>query len=368
MKAVTIEIEYLRGLLADPLKLRGVIKDELKDLAGKYGDDRRTEIVAGEAETINIEDLIKDEEMVITVSNMGYIKRVPVTAYRSQARGGKGMQAAKLVDEDFIKQLFVASTHEYISFISSVGKAYWLKVHELPEASRTGKGEHVKGLLQLAPGEEIAAIVGFKDFTDDRFLILATANGVVKRLQATELSNAKTRGITAIKLDEGDKLVGACSTGGKDDIMLISKNGKALRYNESVLRPMGRTARGVTGMKFSDGDELMGILRVDDSEKMLLVSENGYGKRVEYTVFSSHGRGTGGQRVFGTNDKSGQLAACVSVKDGDEIMTATSQGMSIKVNVDDIRVMGVGASGVRVFKIEKPDFVIGADRIVKDEK
>jgi len=362
------QIAYYKSLLADEKKLRGVIKDETREVAEKYGDKRRTEIVAGEVENINIEDLIKKEEMMILISNMGYVKRVPVSAYKNQGRGGKGMQSAKLVEDDFVQQIFVASTHEYIMFITSAGKAYWMKVHELPEGSRTSKGSHIKSLLTVSPNEDITAIVSLKDFSDTEYLFMGTACGVVKKVKTSEFSNAKTRGIIAINLDEGDKLVSALLTKGNDEVVLISRRGQALRTHEEHIRAMGRSSRGVTGMKLAKGDELTGMLRVDDKEKMLILSEYGYGKRIDFTEFTPHGRGTGGQKIYTVAEKTGEIVGCVTVLDNEDIMCITSQGKSIKLKVDDIRIMGRAAQGVRILSIDKPDFVIGVDRIVKEDE
>jgi DNA gyrase subunit A len=318
-------------------------------------------------ENINIEDLIKKEEMMILISNLGYVKRVPVSLYRNQSRGGKGMQSAKLTEDDFLEQIFVASTHEYIMFITSAGKAYWMKVHELPEGTRTSKGSHIKSLLTVSPNEDITAIVSLKDFSDDVYLLMGTARGVVKKIKTPEFSNAKTRGIIAINLDEGDRLVSALLTGGADEVVLISRRGQALRTHENHVRPMGRSSRGVTGMKLGDDDELTGLLRVSDDEKMLILSEYGFGKRVDFSEFSSHGRGTGGQRIYTVTEKTGEIVGCVNVRDKEEIMCITSQGKSIKLKVSGIRVMGRSAQGVKILSIDKPDFVVGVDRIVQDE-
>ncbi|AEF83346.1 DNA topoisomerase (ATP-hydrolyzing) subunit A [Leadbettera azotonutricia] len=363
-----IQIAYYKDLLADPVKLRNVIKDETKSISSRYGDKRRTEIVNGEVENINIEDLIKKEEMMITISNLGYVKRVPVSAYKNQGRGGKGMQAAKLTEDDFVEQIFVASTHEYIMFITNEGKAYWMKVHELPEGTRTSKGAHIKSLLTVSPNEDITAIVSFKDFSDDQYILMGTARGVVKKVKTSEFSNAKTRGIIAIKLDEGDELVSALLTGGKDEVVLISRRGQALRTHEDAVRPMGRAGHGVTGMKLASGDELTGLLKVSEDEKMLILSEYGFGKRVDFSEFSSHGRGTGGQKIYTVGEKTGEIVGCVGVRDKEEIMCITSQGKSIKLKVASIRVMGRSAQGVKILSIDKPDFVSGLDRIVQEEE
>jgi DNA gyrase subunit A len=374
LRELKVQITYFKSLLEDEGKLRGVVKDEIRNISERYSDKRRTEIVAGEVENINIEDLIKKEEMMILISNLGYIKRVPVSSYRNQGRGGKGMQSAKLSEDDFVEQIFVASTHEYIMFITSEGKAYWMKVHEIPEGSRISKGSHIKSLLTVSPNEEISAIVALKDFAEGCYLFMGTARGVVKKVEVGEFSNAKTRGIIAINLDEGDKLVSALLTSGKDEVVLISRQGQALRTHEDQIRAMGRSSRGVSGMKLDSDDELTGLLRVDNqpetekAEKMLIISEYGFGKRVEFSEFSSHNRATGGQRIYTVTEKTGEIIGCVSVLDNEEIMCITSQGKSIKLKVDSIRVMGRSAQGVKILSIEKPDFVIGVDRIVKEDE
>jgi DNA gyrase subunit A len=367
LNGLLLQISYFTSLLEDRQKLLQAIKDETKDIAQRYGDKRRTEIVAGEVEHINVEDLIKPEEMIILISNLGYIKRVPVASYRNQSRGGKGMISAKLAEDDFISRLFVASTHEYIIFITSAGKAYWVKVHEVPEGSRISKGTHIKSLFTFAPEEEITAVASFKDFAEDRYLFMGTARGIVKKIKISEFANARTRGVYAVNLDEGDKLVSALLTGGGDEVMLISRQGQALRTNEAHVRSMGRTAHGIKGLKLDEGDELIGLLRVDDQESMLLLSKYGYGKRVDFSEFSAHGRGGGGQRIYTVAEKTGELAGCVNVLEEEEILCITSQGKSIKVKVSDIRIMGRAAQGVRIFRIDEPDFVIGVDRVVQED-
>jgi DNA gyrase subunit A len=361
------QIIYFKGLLADAQKLFEVIKDETLRISQRYGDKRRTEIVTGEVETINIEDLIQKEKMIILISNLGYVKRVPVSAYKNQGRGGKGMISAKLAEDDVVEQIFVASTHEYILFITNEGKAYRMKVHELPEGSRTSKGTHIKSLLTVSPNEDITAVVSLKDFTDDQYLFMGTARGVVKKIRTSEFANAKNRGIMAINLNEGDKLVSALLTGGNDDVVLISRKGQALRTSEEYIRATGRSSRGIAGMKLDEEDALTGVLRVDDTEQMLLISKYGYGKRVNFADFSSHGRRTGGQKIYTVTEKTGELVGCVNVRDTEAIMCITSQGKSIKLKVNSIRVLSRSAQGVRILSIDKPDFVIGVDRIAQED-
>lgn len=360
-------ILHLKDLLAHPEKILAFIKEETQDLAHKYGDERRTDIVADEVEQINIEDLIKEEEMVVLISNLGYIKRLPVTAYKTQGKGGKGSNSAKLVEDDFINQIFIASTHDYVMFITNEGKGYWLKVHEIPEAGRASRGSHIKGLLTVSPNEEITTVVSLKEFSDDQYVFMATAGGVVKKVQTSQFSNAKTRGIIAIKLDEGDKLVAALLSTGNDDLVLISRQGQALRMNETSVRPMGRAGRGVSGLRLSQGDELAAALRVVEEENMMLLTENGAGKRVGFDEFAVHGRGTGGQRVYGVSEKTGEIIGAINVADTDEIVCITSQGKSLRVAASSVAKQGRGASGVKVFNIDPPDIVIGLDRVPSDE-
>jgi DNA gyrase subunit A len=252
-------------------------------------------------------------------------------------------------------------------FITNAGKAYWMKVHELPEGTRTSKGTHLKSLLSVSANEDITAIVSLKEFTDDCFLFMGTAHGIVKKTCVSEFSNAKTRGIFAIRLDEGDKLVSAVLTSGGDELVLLSRHGKALRTAEDSIRAMGRGSRGVHGLRLGEGDELAALLKVAKDEQMLLISEYGYGKRVEFDEFSPHGRGTGGQRIYHVSEKTGELVGAVNVHSDDEIMIITSQGKSIKLKAKTVSIMGTAAQGVRILSIDKPDFVSGVDRIVQEE-
>ncbi len=361
-------IVHLKDLLNHPEKILQIIKDETNGLAEKFGDDRRTDIVADEVEQINIEDLIREEEMVILISNLGYIKRIPVTAYKSQGRGGKGSNSAKLAEDDFINQIFIASTHDYVVFITNEGKAYWVKVHEIPEASRASRGAHIKSLLAVSVNEEITTVVSLKGFSENEYLFMATAAGVVKKVQTIEFQNAKTRGIIAIRLDDGDKLVTATLTSGKNEVMLISRKGQALRIDEEEVRCMGRASRGVIGLKLASGDELVGALLLNTEEKMLLVTESGYGKRVDYDEFSAHGRGTGGQRVYEITEKTGEIIGCISVLDTDEVVCITSQGKTLRVPAVSIANQRRNSSGVRVLNIDPPDMVIGIDRVANEDK
>ncbi|HEY9594463.1 MAG TPA: DNA topoisomerase (ATP-hydrolyzing) subunit A, partial [Spirochaetia bacterium] len=350
-------IEHLKDLLSSEQKILGVVKDETGEISQKYGDDRRTEIVEEEAEEINVEDLIAEEDMAILISNRGYIKRIPVTAYRRQGRGGKGSSSALLKEDDFIEQFFVASTHDYVLFITNQGKSYWVKVHEIPESSRQAKGQSIKVLLSLGSEEEITAVVTLQNFTDEVFVFMATRQGVVKKVAISEFTNAKTRGIVAIKLDQGDGLVAAQLTSGKDEVVLVTRQGMALRFNEEAVRAMGRASHGVQGIRLSDKDELAGVAMVREDQQMLLLSEFGFGKRTAYENFSPHGRGTRGQICYRTTEKTGEIVGVLSVNDTDDLVCITSQGNTLKLRLSEIATLGKTAMGVRIVNITKPDVV-----------
>jgi len=361
-------IEHLGDLLSSDLKILGVVKEETEEISNKFGDERRTEIIEEEAEQINIEDLITEEDMVILISNRGYIKRIPVTAYRRQGRGGKGSSSALLKEDDFIEQFFVASTHDYVLFITNQGKAYWVKVHEIPESSRQAKGQSIKVLLSLGSEEEITAIVSLRNFTDERFVLMATRQGVVKKVAISDFTNARTRGIVAIKLDQGDSLVTALLTTGKDEVVLVTRKGNALRFREEAVRAMGRASHGVQGIRLSDKDELAGVAMVRKGEQMLLVSQFGYGKRTEYDNFSPHGRGTRGQICYRATEKTGEVIGVLSVNDKDDLVCITSQGNTLKLRLAEVATLGKTAMGVRIVNITKPDVVVGVARVVKEEQ
>ncbi|MBR4789537.1 MAG: DNA topoisomerase (ATP-hydrolyzing) subunit A [Treponema sp.] len=363
IKELQALIDYLEGLLADHNKILNLIKDETRNLAEKYGDDRRTEIVANEVEQINVEDMIKDEDMVVMISRMGYIKRVPVTKYKKQGRGGTGSNGTNLLDDDYVNQLFIGSTKEHLLFITNIGKAYWIKIHEIPESEKTSRGAHIKGLLQVGPDEEITTIVSLKEFSDDIYLFMTTAQGIVKKVRSTEFQNAKTRGIIGIKLNDGDKLISAIQTTGDADIMLVSRRGKALRFKEDSVRLMGRASCGIKGMKLSEGDEIASAVKVEADANMILITEKGVGKRISFDLYSVHGRGTGGQRIFGNTEAKGEIIGALNVKDSDEVVCMTSQGKTLRFKATDIKEQGAGASGVNVVRVTEPDYIVGLDKV-----
>ncbi len=364
---VLVLIEQLKDLLSSEKKILGIVKEETAEISKTFGDDRRTEIIEEEAEEINIEDLIAEEDMVILISNRGFIKRIPVTAYRRQGRGGKGSSSASLRDEDFIEQFFVASTHDYILFITNQGKSYWIKVHEIPESSRQAKGQSIKVLLSIGSEEETTAVVSLRNFTEERYVLMATRKGVMKKVKISEFTNARTRGIVAIKLDQSDNLVTAQLTSGKEEVVLVTRKGNALRFNEEAVRATGRASRGVQGIRLSAQDELSGVAMVREGEQMLLVSEFGFGKRTEYSNFTPHRRGTRGQICYRATERTGEVVGVLSVSIKDDLVCITSQGNALKLRLKEIATLGKTAMGVRIVNITKPDVVVGVARVVKEE-
>ncbi|MBN1697305.1 MAG: DNA topoisomerase (ATP-hydrolyzing) subunit A [Spirochaetales bacterium] len=358
-------IKKLKDLLSSEQKILGVVKDELMEIAEKYGDERRTEIRVEEAEELDIEDLIIKEDMVILISHQGFIRRVPLSAYRRQGRGGRGATSASR-DTDFIEHLFIASTHDYILFVTNEGKAYWLKVHEIPEGSRTSRGANVRTLLSISNDEDITAVVSLDDFSSEKTFFMATCRGVVKRVNIDLFTNAKTRGIIALNLDQQDKLIAAKLTTGDDEIVLVTRQGMALRFHEEAVRVMGRSSRGVRGIRLSKEDEVIGVLPVSEKEEMFIVSQFGFGKRTKYENFSSHGRGTKGQICCKVTEKNGEIAGVLSINKQDDIVCITSKGNTLKVRANEIPVLGKTAVGVKIVSIEKPDIVIGVARAEKE--
>ena len=367
IKELQAWIDYLQDLLANHDKILEIIKNDTNELAEKYGDERRTDIVASEVEQINVEDMIKDEDMVVMISRLGYIKRVSIDKYKKQSKGGTGSNSTSLLENDYINQLFIGSTKEKLLFITNIGRAYWLKIHEIPESEKASRGANIKGLLQVSADEEITTIVSLKDFSDDVYLFMTTSNGVVKRVRSSEFQNAKTKGIIGIKLNDGDKLISAIPTEGNSQVMLITRRGKALRINEESVRTMGRASCGIKGMILSEGDEIAAAVRVEEESNIILMTEKGVGKRISFDNFAVHGRGTGGQRIFGNTDGKGEIIGAMNVKDSDEVICMTSQGKTLRFKASEIREQGQGASGVRIVTIKEPDYLVGIDKVQDKE-
>ena len=360
-------IDYLEDLLSHHEKILAKIKEETEALANKYGDDRRTDIIADEVEEINVEDMIKEEDMVVMISKLGYMKRVSVTQYKKQGRGGTGSNSTNLIEDDYVSQLFIGSTHDHILFVTNMGKAYWIKIHEIPESTKNARGTNIKSMIAIGADEEITTVVTLREFREDQYLFMNTANGIVKKVQTSEFANAKTRGIIGLKLKDGDKLISAIPTDGKSEVLLVTRRGKALRFNEDSVREMGRASCGIKGMKLSEGDEVSGAVRVSEDEKILLLTEKGYGKRVDFKDFNPHGRGTGGQRIFGNTEERGEIIGILPVKDKDEVVCMTSQGKTLRVLAETINQQGTGSTGVKVVKISDPDFLVGFDKVPNED-
>jgi DNA gyrase subunit A len=360
-------IGELRALLGDEAKIDALIKDELVELKGIYGrsDDRRTEIVAAEEE-LELEDLIAEEDMVIAITRSGYIKRLPVTAYREQRRGGIGVMGMDLKDEDYIEHLFVASTHDYILFFTSVGKVYRLKVHELPLGSRQSKGRAIVNLLPFRQGEAVRAVIQTRTFEEAKYLLFATKNGVVKK---TELgaynTNLRADGIIAIKMREGDELVGVRHSTGEDDVLMVSKLGQAIRFSEKDVRAMGRDASGVQGMRLRGDDEVISVAIAADDSDLLVVTENGYGKRTRVSEYPKKGRGGMGVKTVQLTEARGHLAGARVVRDGYQVMLISTGGTVIRIPVEDVKRLGRSTQGVIVMRLREGELVSSLAPVVE---
>ena len=352
------KIAFYKELLSDKEKVLKVVRDEIVDLSARFGDKRRTQIINEELGEMNIEDYIKEENVAVIISNKGFVKRVPMEEYRSQGRGGKGVRGVSLRDEDFVEHLFVASTHEHVMFMTTAGKAYWIKVYELPVGSKTSKGSSIKSLLPFAEGEEISSIINFQEFEEYLYLLMVTRDGVAKKVNLPLFRNAKTRGITAIILDEGDELMSCELVTEGDDCMLISRKGKGLRFSESDIRAMGRASRGVRGINLIDDDVVAGLMKVDDDKRILIITENGQGKQIHFDEFRSHNRGTMGQKIFTFRDKTGYIVGAMAVDDDDDLVCITAQGQSIRIPIATISIQKAYASGVCITKLHKEDVIV----------
>jgi DNA gyrase subunit A len=362
-------IEYLKSVLASQALVRKIIKDELVAVKEAYKDERRTQIVKEEAE-LSIEDLIAEEEVVVTVSHAGYIKRNAVSLYRAQRRGGKGKIGMGIRDEDFVETLFTASTHDYLLFFTDAGKVYWLKVHEIPEAGRAAKGKALVNLLALKD-EKVTATLPVKEFREDRFVVMATKQGVIKKTELSAYGNPRAGGIIALSLDEGDKLIGVQITDGSREILLGTKEGIVIRFKEDEVRPMGRTAHGVRGITLEDKNVVIGMETItpDSTTAILTITEGGFGKRTPVTEYRVQGRGGKGIISVKTTEKNGLAVGFLQVRDDDEIMLMAAMGKILRCKVNDIREIGRNTQGVRVLELEgEADRVVGVARIAEREE
>ena len=359
-------ISYLQSILDSDKKVMEMIKADLDELSEKYGDGRRTEIVPSEGE-LEIEDLIADETALITISHRGYIKRVPVTTYRSQRRGGKGVAGMNTRDEDFVEHLFTASTHDYILFFTESGRVHWLKVYQIPPASRIAKGRAITNLLQISGDENIADMVRVRDFSPDQFIMLATSDGIIKKSSLLDYSRPRSGGIIAATVDSGDRIIEAILTNGSDELLLVTSGGKSIRFKETDVRPMGRTARGVKGIRLGKGDKVVVMEKVEEDYSLLVVSENGYGKRTNFDQYNAQKRGGGGVITMRTGDRNGALVGAASVRAGDELMLISTEGQMIRMPVDQIRVIGRATKGVRLINLDKTDKLVSLAKVAEEE-
>jgi len=361
-------IERLRAILASEKLLMQIIVDELKEVKAKYGDDRRTEILEGESGQINIEDLIAEEDMAITVTNTGYIKRTAISTYRNQRRGGKGRIGMRTRDEDFVSYLFVASTHAYIMIFSDRGRAYWLKVHEIPDVGPGGKGKSIANLVSMEEGEKIAAMLAVKEFDENKFVVMGSRKGVIKKTQLSAFSNPRAGGIIAMGVEEGDSVITVLVSDGKGEIFIGTRNGMAIRFPEDDVRPMGRTAYGVRGITLRDDDLVVAMEVVRPVGTLLTVTERGYGKRTETEEYRVQSRGGVGVINISTSTRNGQVVGVSYVEEGDEVLLITQQGMIIRMPTNDVRSIGRATQGVRLIEIEGEDKVVSVARLVEKEE
>ncbi len=360
-------IADLLDILARPERITAIIGDELALIKQQFGDPRRSEVVMNTAD-INIEDLIAPQDMVVTLSHTGYFKRQPLTDYRAQKRGGRGKQAAAVKDDDFVDQLFVANTHDHILCFSNRGRLYWLKVYEVPEGNRNSRGKPIVNLFPLLEGEKITAVLPVKEFDEGHFIFMATAQGTVKKTPLTDFSNPRKAGIIAVGLDEGDFLVGVAITDGKHDVMMFSDAGKAVRFSENDVRPIGRQARGVRGMMLEEGQSVIAmVVSGDESPSVLTATENGFGKRTPIAEYTRHGRGTKGMIAIQTSDRNGKVVAATLVTEKDQLMLITTGGVLVRTRVSEIREMGRATQGVTLISVDEGSTISGVQKILEGD-
>ena len=358
-------IAELRAILGDERRVYSLIREELLEIRGRFADERRTEIVPGEGD-IDLEDLIAEEEMVISISNGGYVKRLPVSTYRAQGRGGKGLRGVRLKDEDYIQHLFIASTHHYLLFFTNFGKVYRQKVHELPQGSRDSRGRHIANVLALREGEEVRAVFATRDYSEGKYLALATRDGMVKKTEMRAYDTVlRELGLIAIQLTDGDELVGVQLTDGDEDLLFVSARGQAARFHERAARPMGRDTRGVRAMNLDPGDRVLAMCVARDDEDLLVVTGNGYGKRTPMGDYPTKGRPTKGVRTIKVTDRKGELVTARPVREDDQLLLISLGGQVIRIKVDSVRRTGRSTEGVRIMNMSDDDLVCGVASVVE---
>jgi len=366
LKDVRRFIKECKEILGSKPRRMKILKEELSELAHGFGDERRTEIVADQGD-FSIEDLIAEEDMVITVSHAGYIKRLPVSAYRRQRRGGKGVIGAHAKEDDWVEHLFIASTHDYLMFFTQQGQCYWLKVHEIPQAARAARGKPIINCVAMKPDERLAALVPVREFSEDQYLLFATKNGVVKKTVLSEFGNPRSNGIRAINIEKGDELIDVQVTDGKNDIVLATRHGMSIRFHEKDVRDMGRTATGVKGIELDKKDHVIDMVVVRRKSTLLVVTEKGMGKRSELDEYRIQHRGGRGIITLKRGPKTGDIIALKEVLPDDELMMITKKGIMIRVPVEGIRITGRNTQGVKVMNLTSGDLVVDVARVVKEE-
>jgi len=366
-KETTELIAKLRAILADEKEIYRIIVEELKEVKEKYSDPRRTEIV-DRTEEISVEDMIVEEDMAVTISHEGYIKRNPVTLYRAQRRGGKGKIGATTREEDFVEYLFVASTHSYILFFTTVGKVYWIKVHELPQAGRAARGKPIVNLLHLEEGERVSAFLSVREFQEGRFVVFTTKQGLIKKTELMSYSNPRPSGIRAIALEPKDEVIGVRLTDGQQEIVLSTLDGQSIRFKEAQVRPTGRGTYGVVGMRLDKGDEVVSMEILSLGADILTASEKGYGKRTSMQEYRLQSRGGKGIITMKTTDKTGRVIGVQQVTEDDQLMLVTNKGKIIRLRVKDIRVIGRNTQGVRLIDLESGERVVSLARLAEKEE
>ncbi len=360
LKELEVKIAFYRELLSDEVKFMGEVEKEIHELSAEYGDDRRTEIDFKEVGGFVDKDFIKKEDVVVVITNKGFVKRVSADEYKSQARGGKGVKGALLRDEDFVEHMFSAFSHDHILFMTNLGKAFCLEVWELPEGQKVGKGVSLKAILpKLDQGESVSAIIDFKDFAEDEYILMATSQGVVKQVALNSFINARKNGIKAIILDEGDSLIKCEFVHPGDEAMIVTKKGKGLRFSVDDVRVMGRTAHGVRGIKLAEDDEVIGLVKVEQNKNIVLVTEQGKGKQVDFDLFKAHGRGTMGQLIYKLSTGT-YLVSALGVNDENDLVCITKKGQTIRTHVNGISSQGRAATGVNIVKMKTEDDYIVA--------
>jgi len=366
LKDVRRFIKECKEILGSKPRRMKILKEELAELAHGFADERRTEIVADQGD-FSIEDLIAEEDMVITVSHAGYIKRLPVSAYRRQRRGGKGVIGAHAKEDDWVEHLFIASTHDYLMFFTEQGQCYWLKVHEIPQAARAARGKPIINCVAMKPDERLAALVPVREFSEDQYLLFATKNGVVKKTVLSEFGNPRSNGIRAINIEKGDELIDVQVTDGKNDIVLATNHGMSIRFHEKDVRDMGRTATGVKGIELDKKDHVIDMVVVRRKSTLLVVTEKGMGKRSELDEYRIQHRGGRGIITLKRGPKTGDIIALKEVLPDDELMMITKKGIMIRVPVEGIRITGRNTQGVKVMNLTPGDLVVDVARVVKEE-